>query len=102
MINEFIEVFPVGKNVGKDILTPVRVSPDKAAKLVRTKLWSYQPKATSQQDVDLMVVKAKQEVNAELQALNAERAALLKEREELEALRAETLTSGRGRKKSEV
>ena len=100
--NDFIEIFPVGDNVGVNAITPARVKASLAAKLVKTKLWSYTPKPKNEKDVNLFIGKAKAEISDEMAKLEAERAKLIREREEFEAQRAESLTSGRGRKKAEV
>lgn len=86
-----IEIFPARQNVGKDIVTPLRVTVAKAEKLVATKLWAYTPEPTTKDDVKLLVSLAKQEVLIDAQNNKAEAERLRIEREELEALRAELM-----------
>ncbi len=87
----FIEIFPARQNVGVNIVTPRRVMQEKAAKLVATGLWSYQPMPQDQDDINLLVNKAKEEIKFDVQNNQIERERLKKEREELEVLRAELL-----------
>ena len=68
-------------------------------------MWSYKPNPQSEDDISLMLGKAKEEIGHDMQMISLEKDRLRKEREELEALRAELLTSDtvkRGRPKAEV
>ena len=104
-----VQLFPTRANVGKDVVTPQYFDEKFAAKLVKTKLWSYRPSPSTQDDINLMVGKAKEEISQDMAIIQAEKERLRKEREELEALRAELLTpkaeaetARRGRPKAEV
>lgn len=87
-----VQLFPARPNVGKDVVTPEWFSEGMANKMVKTKLWSYTPVATTQDDINLMLNKAKGELKEDADANRLERERLTAEREELEALRAELLT----------
>lgn len=96
-----VEIFPARQNVGKDIVTPLRVTQEKAEKLVSTKLWSYKPEPSNKDDLKLMVDMAKQEISVDAMNNKAEAERLRIEREELEALRAELMAkSEKSTKKS--
>jgi hypothetical protein len=99
-----VQLFPARPNVGKDVVTPEWFSEGMAKKMVKTKLWSYTPVATTQDDINLMLDRAKGELKADSEAIALEKERLKAEREELEALRAELLTKTKvdGRKKTEV
>ena len=86
-----VEIFPARQNVGKDIVTPLRVTKEKSEKLVSTKLWSYKPEPSNKDDLKLMVDMAKQEIRVDAMNNKAEAERLRIEREELEALRVELM-----------
>ena len=96
-----IQLFPARPNVGKDVVTPEWFSEGMAKKMVKTGLWAYSPIATTQDDLNLMLDRAKGEIKADAEANKAEAERLKAEREELEALRMELLTA-KGKKKTEV
>jgi len=100
-----VQLFPSRANVGKDIMTPQFFDTKFAEKLIKTGLWSYSPNPQSKDDISLMLGKAKEEISYDMQMIQVEKDRLRKEREELESLRAELLTSEtpkRGRPKAEV
>jgi ActR/RegA family two-component response regulator len=100
-----IQLFPQRANVGKDVITPQYFNVKFAEKLIKTGLWGYKPKPTSDDDISLMLGRAKDEISSDMRLIAEEKERLKKEREDLEALRAELLTSDtvkRGRPKAEV
>lgn len=100
-----VQLFPSRANVGKDVVTPQYFTAKFAERLVKTGLWGYTPNPQSKDDISLMLGKAKEEIGHDMQMISLEKDRLRKEREELEALRAELLTSDtvkRGRPKAEV
>lgn len=97
-----VEIFPARQNVGKDIVTPLRVTKEKAEKLVSTKLWSYKPEPSNKDDLKLMVDMAKQEIRVDAINNKAEAERLRIEREELEALRVELMAKSEKTTKKSV
>lgn len=97
-----IEIFPTRPNVGENIVTPIRVTEEKAAKLVATKLWAYLPEPSTKDDLKLMVNLAKQEVLVDKKNNEAEAERLRAERAELEALRAELMAKSEKTSKKAV
>ncbi|GEM_PF-4648939 len=88
-MSEKIQLFPARQNVGKDVLTGEWFSPKLAQAMLKTGLWAKTPTPTSQDDISLMVNKAKDEIKADYDNIQLEKERLKKERDELEAMRVE-------------
>jgi hypothetical protein len=89
----YIELFPQRQNVGENALTGWKFPEALAKRMVKTGLWGYTPKISTESDVQLMVDRAKSEIQSDARALEQERLKLEQERAELEQLRAELQAS---------
>lgn len=96
-----VDIFPARANVGKDIVTPERVNEKFAEKLVKTGLWTYTPKPSTQDDLSLMLNEAKKELSNEKQSLAKERAELEAMKAEIEKSKLQTVSPVK-QKKAEV
>lgn len=102
-MKESVELFPIGgnKNLGDGSMKGWKVPKTLADKFLKTKMWSTVPVPTTKEDLTVLFNDGKVELLERERELNAERERLIREREEIEALRAELLT-GKKPKKSEV